>query len=188
MNFLKKLTRITIKTLDFGAKYVIMILLGWVLMSTAMWHGKYTSHYADAIDAREREVTAAQLASYLASQRAVQLYEQQMTVMTHEHDRQMIAARMIQSQEDWVKQCEYMREAYMEEKAKRMQAKRDFYRTAQEMYHLIRTLEYEYPEVYDEAVPDVMKKLPQELQDALRRFPDDQVRPCEPKPPEPTEV
>lgn len=178
MKFLKKLIRITLKTLDFGAKYGIIVLLGWVLMSTAMWHAKYTNHYADANEAMEREVTASQLASYLESNKAYANYLAHMADFRREGERQMIAAMMIQSQEDWVKQCAYMREAYQEEKAKRMQARRDFLRTAQELYHLIRTLEYQYPDVYDEAVPDVLKKLPRELQDAL----------LTPVPPEPNEA
>lgn len=182
MNFLKKMTRITIKTLDFGLKYGIIVLLGYVIMGTAMWHTEYTNYYADANKAMEREVTASQMASYLESERAHDNYVAHMDDFRREGERQMIAARMIQSQEDWVKQCEYMRDAYMEEKAKRMQARRDFLRTAQEMYHLIRTLEYYFPEAYDEAVPDVMKKLPRELQDALRA-----PKP-KPKPPEPNKV
>ncbi len=180
MTFLKKLGRITLKTLDFGAKYGIIVLLGWVLMNAAMFQADYVAMYADTHESMEREVSAAQLASYLESQRAAQVYDQQQRALHQEHDRQVIVARMIRSQEDWVNQCRHMREAYLEEKAKHRQAKRDFYRTGQELYHLIRTLEYLYPEVYEEAVPDVMKKLPQELQDALESLPD--ARPPEPEP------
>lgn len=167
MNFLKKMFKILIKTLDIGAKYGIIILLGWVIANAAIFQDDYVKHYASANKAMERDLEAGRLASYLESEKS-----------RHEHERQIIVANLIRSQEDWVLQCQHMREAYLEEKARRVQAKRDFYRSAQELYHLIRVLEYNYPEVYEEAVPDVLKKLPRELQDALRA----------PKPPEPNKA
>ena len=77
-------------------------------------------------------------------------YENQYAEMVREHDKQLAISSLISSQRNWVQQAETLRQALLEEKARRNRAERELKITNRETYYILRKLENRHPLIYDE--------------------------------------
>lgn len=135
----KKLVYLLFLVLNLTAKYGIIALLAYVLSTAAKLEYDYMKKYANA-------------------------YSQ----MVREHDRQLLAGKMIDSQSCWERQGEVLQSAYLEEKSRRNAAELNLRQAAQETYYILRILEQDHPEVFKEIIRN--HRIPADVMNLFREF------------------